>query len=239
MKVLIITDIHANLRALSAVLNRFDDVDAVWCLGDIVEIGPKPGSCIDLVRSVCRHVVKGNHDESFTEFVPNEAPVGWNGWERPGVTEEQLDYLRALPQSCTASCDGRIYLLVHGSPENPLTGRLDPDTDEEVLTEALEQHVDGILCGHTHIAMIRPVGSKVVVNAGTVGQPRDGDYRAQCMILEDGEFTYHLVPYDLDELEQDYRQSELPRAVQDEWIQNTRSGIVSRHRLRKGPLSRT
>lgn len=237
MKILIITDIHANYQALTSVVQRFDDADEVWCLGDIVEIGPRPADCIDLVRSTCKHVIKGNHDASFVAFDPPSAAEGWNGWEYDQVSAEQLDYLTHLPIRLTASCDDAAYLLVHGSPQDPLTGRLDDVSDDDTCREAVAHCRDGILCGHTHVAMIAQVHQKWIVNAGSVGQPRDGDNRAQCMVLEDGVFSYHLVSYDLDAMEEDYRDSTLPVHVQEEWIRNTREGIVKRHGLRKGPLS--
>lgn len=238
MKILIITDIHANYQALIAVLNQFGDADEIWCIGDIVEIGPRPAACIDLIQASCRHVVQGNHDASFVAFDPEDAPPGWNGWEYHQATPDHLTYLNDLPTNVTAEADGRAYLLVHGSPENPLTGRMDPDTDPAVLRAAAQHTRSGIICGHTHMAMITEIDGKSIVNAGTVGQPRDGDYRAQCMILEDGVFTYHLVDYDLDAMESDYRASSMPVHVQEEWIRHTRSGIVDRHGLQRGPLSR-
>lgn len=238
MKVLILTDIHANFQALTAVLDRFSDVDEVWCLGDIVEIGPCPGECIDRIKASCEHVIKGNHDASFVDFDPSKAHPEWNGWEHHRVTPGQLDYLRHLPTELTVPCGNFSYLLVHGSPENPLSGRLQPDTEPDVLHEAVAQCRDGILCGHTHMAMILNIGGKWVVNAGTVGQPRDGDYRAQCMILQDGVFTHHLVKYDLDAMERDYQRSSLPTFVKEEWIRHTRLGMVERHGLQTGPLSR-
>jgi putative phosphoesterase len=238
LKVLIITDIHANYRALTAILERFSDVDEVWCLGDIVEIGPCPALCIDLIRKTCRYVVKGNHDESFARFDPATAHSEWNGWEHQSTTSDQLDYLHRLPLIRKVTCDGATYHLVHGSPSDPLTGRLTYDTEGESPRDAVD-HLDGVLCGHTHVAMILNVDGKWIVNAGSVGQPRDGDYRAQCMILEDGVFSYHLVAYDLDAMERDYRQSSMPAHVIEEWIRNTRQGMVERHGLRKGPLSRS
>ena len=97
---------------------------------------------------------------------------------------------------------------------------------------------DGVICGHTHIAMVMDINGKLLVNAGTIGQPRDGDYRAQCLILQDGAFSYHLVDYDLAAMEDDYRRSSLPDFVKEEWIRFTRNGIVEQHGLQLGPFSR-
>ena len=238
MKILIIADIHANYRALTAVLETFSDADEVWCLGDIVEIGPCPVECIRLVRESCRYVVQGNHDASFVAFDPDKAHPEWNGWEHQQANTEQLDYLRNLPTCLSATCDGAVYMLVHGSPQDHLCGTLHPRTDPADLRHAAAACEDGVISGHTHVAMVMNIDGKWIVNAGTIGQPRDGDYRAQCLILQDGVFSYHLVDYDLDAMEEDYRRSSLPDFVKEEWTRNTRTGIVEQHGLQLGPFSK-
>jgi len=234
MQILLISDIHANLRGLEAVLAKFGAADQIWCLGDIVEFGPCPLQCVELVRRHCRWVVQGNHDRSFV----GAAADGWAQWDRHTVPAEALAYLRGLPATAAATVDGASYLLVHGAPGDPLNGKLTPDTAEDALGAAVQDCCeDRILCAHTHLAMVRDAAGKRVINTGTVGQPRDGDWRAQCMLLEHGQVRFERVAYDLDALEWDYRRSSLPKAVQDEWVQYTRKGIVEAHGLQLGPFS--
>ena len=224
MRILVIADIHANYCALQAVLQAFGSADEVWCLGDIVSCGPSPQQCIELVREACRYVVRGNHDTL--------ASVGAT------VDTAALDYLLGLPLSLTATRDGISCLLVHGSPSDPLSGSLRPYTDSQVLAREVEQCDESrILCGHTHMAMLLKLGGKTIVNAGTVGQPRDGDYRAQCVLVEDGRVRFERVEYDLDALAYDYQRAAMPEAAKRKWLRDTQRGIVEEHGLQLGPFS--
>ena len=234
MQILLVSDIHANYRALKAVIEGFGDADEVWCLGDIVEYGPCPRECVELVRRHCRHVVQGNHDVSFAT---PKAP-GWGQYDRNSVPPEQLGYLLGLPTAVSVTVDGLSYLLVHGSPQAPLRGRLKHDAAPGLLREAVAGcREDRVLCAHTHMAMIAEADGHLIVNTGTVGQPRDGDYRAQCMVIEDGALRFERVAYDLDALARDYENSPLPDPVKEEWLRYTRQGIVDVHGLQLGPFS--
>ena len=129
MRILVISDIHSNYRALKATLDTFDDVDEVWCLGDIVEYGPRPSDCIELVRQNCQQVVVGNHDLYFSKCLP-QSNYGWTGWYPNNTPINDLDYISGLPSLLTLDRDGISYCLVHGSPANHLTGRLHPHAEE-------------------------------------------------------------------------------------------------------------
>ncbi len=283
MRILILSDIHSNLRGLQAVLDRFGDADEVWCLGDIVEFGPCPAECIALVRERCSRVIKGNHDVSFVgedmmrkrpqgdRIVPPE-PKGWARYDRHAVNDDDIAWLDGLPESVTIDVDGQLFLLVHGTPADPLDGKLYPlnntgagspvppptalgspgpmsaanggnalqpiDAPEAYRAALADCAADVILSGHTHIAMIEPFDGKLVVNTGTIGQPRDRDYRAQCMLYEDGRFRFERVDYDLDALACDYERSPLPDDVKRTWLDYTRRGVVDVHGVQLGPFSR-
>ena len=237
MKILVVADIHANYRALKATLDAFDNVDEVWCLGDIVEYGPMPSACIDLVRQHCDQVVVGNHDLSFAKCQP-QADDDWTVWFPHNTSINNLDYLNNLPTLLTLERDGISYCLVHGSPSNHLTGRFHPYTEEAENRQNLQYpDQDRILAGHTHMAMQLEIDGKLVANPGTIGQPRDGDYRAQCIVIEDGQIQYHRVDYDLDLLAQDYQHSAMNPEQADIWFFYTRNGIVDVHGLQLGPFS--
>ncbi len=239
MQILLIADIHANSRALQAVLDAHPEADEIWCFGDIVEYGPSPMRCIELIRRHCHHVVQGNHDVSYAQGIQQAQANIWLGADCERVHTADADYLIGLPQQITVSVDGVSYYLVHGSPRNPLSGSLKPNSGSEHLQGAVEQvEADVIVCGHTHMAMLLPVGNKTIVNVGTVGQPRDGDYRAQCMVIEDGIFYFERIPYDLETLAQDYARSSLPEPVRQVWLDYSRRGIVDVHGLQSGPFSR-
>lgn len=97
--------------------------------------------------------------------------------------------------------------------------------------------VDVVLCGHTHIAEIIPVADIKIVNAGTVGQPEDGDYRAQCMVIENGDIRFDRVEYDFKELEEAYAASSMPEEHRRYYLESTRRGYGIHRGLRKGPFS--
>ena len=237
MRILVISDIHSNYRALKATLDTFDDVDEVWCLGDIVEYGPRPSDCIELVRQNCQQVVIGNHDLYFSKCLP-QSNYGWTGWYPNNTPINDLDYISGLPSLLTLDRDGISYCLVHGSPANHLTGRLHPHAEEIENIQSLKNaDQDRILAGHTHMAMQIEIDGKLVVNPGTIGQPRDGDYRAQCMIIDNGCIQHHRVEYDLDLLAEDYYKSGMDINQANLWLTYTRNGIVEVHGLQIGPLS--
>jgi len=237
MRILVISDVHANYRGLKAVIDKFHNVDEIWCLGDTVEYGPSPSKCIELVRQYCKHVVRGNHEDSFVNQQPTKAG-GWSGWFPNNTTEETLNYIRQLPSIISTEADGISYCLVHGSPRNHSQGILNPYADQSDNIKEIEGTVeDRIAAGHSHMAMKLEVGGKLVVNPGTIGQPWDGDYRAQCMLIEDGEFRFERVEYSLHALKQDYIHSKMDQIQAKTWFDYTRTGIVNVHGLRIGPFT--
>ena len=222
MRVLLIADIHGNYRALKAVLDKFGDADEVWCLGDIVACGPMSPECVELVRQTCKHVLRGNHDVAR---------------DVPGDDRVDLAYLESLPASLTVQADGRSYLLTHNLPGH--AGYVYLRQGRAPFEEAAKNlREDGLLFGHSHTAFILQVDQRAIVNVGTVGQPRDGDPRAQCMLLEGGQFRFERVEYDLAALEADFRRTQVWKGENlEKWIRWTVSGIVDVHGLQLGPFS--
>jgi predicted phosphodiesterase len=222
----IISDIHGNLEALQAVLadaERFK-AEAIYCLGDIVAYGPNPRECVDLAMEwkVC---LLGNFDfATLTEpryFSPvAERSVLWSARQlkAPIPSQEASDrrwgFLASLPRH---HWDGSI-LFVHGSPVNALNGYVFPEDiyNPRKLEEIFAHIVGHCFNGHTHIPGVFTAGwkfftpadlddvyrltaSKTLCNVGSVGQPRDGDWRA-CYVLFDGEvIRFRRVEYDIDE----------------------------------------
>lgn len=170
-EILVLSDIHANLEALQAVLDHAQQThgtpDQIWCLGDIVGYGPDPGPCIEMLRSghpltqgVRLHCVKGNHDAGTLSFrgrsrsdVAGEAEVkqGWQ-WAAQALNPDQLQFLEQLPDHFVPPEVAQSVLLVHASPapEGRMEDYLYIPTDIEAKIDMLEQR----LCffGHTHLA---------------------------------------------------------------------------------------
>ena len=208
MRIAIISDIHSNLQALEAVLQKIysSDVHAIYCLGDVVGYGADPDSCVSLVRERCSLTVVGNHDravaiEEGLDYLPGtgrEAAIH----NRAKLSDDNRDFLAALPlvlieKDCT---------LVHASPETPdrwlrinsfVTGN----------TQFGHFSTDICFVGHTHspavmsdsigVSQVRR-GHRFLINVGSVGQPRDGDARASFGLFDSESFDYQLVRQDYD-----------------------------------------
>lgn len=220
MQVVVLSDIHANLEALDAVLAHARSWDALWFLGDIVGYGPDPVPCIHRLRDVGpSHWLAGNHDLAalgtldVSQFNPEARRSA--EWTAARLDDESRDLLGALAP--TGAPPGLDVALVHGSPRHPVW--------EYILNAvtAAENfpHFDAALClfGHTHVPVayeegvdgalrlaLAPGGpmqleadSRYLINPGSVGQPRDGDPRASYarFDLEARTIALHRVPYDI------------------------------------------
>jgi putative phosphoesterase len=202
MRILIVSDIHANWPALAAI-NEPHDV--CICLGDLVDYGPAPAHCVRWAMKHVTYGIRGNHDHGVAQGVP---VVGEHGYKyltrvtRPLMWEtlgpEERRYLLRLPLTARATIDGKRYLMVHGSPRDPLDEYV--LKDPEAWAKRLKDVDADIVCvGHTHMQFNLRVGKTVVINPGSVGQPRDGDPRAAYAIVEDNRIELKRVDYPIDE----------------------------------------
>jgi diadenosine tetraphosphatase ApaH/serine/threonine PP2A family protein phosphatase len=219
VKVLVLSDVHANLIALEAVLRDAKGYEAIWNIGDTVGYGPRPRECLDLmVDHGANPVLVGNHDLAclgeldLTEFNP-VAQVA-SRWTALQLGLEHRAYLKDLP-AMTAS-EG--FTLAHGSPRAPIWEYV---TSAAIASENfLYFDTNVCLIGHTHIAMFAVLRTdetqaeiyqfrdgttldllqaRYIVNPGSVGQPRDRDPRAAYAMLDTdrGTITAHRVEYDV------------------------------------------
>ena len=121
MKILVISDIHANFEALQTVLESAGDYDSIWCLGDIVGYGPDPNGCIDLLKSLHNLTcICGNHDLAIlgdmdTKLFNHDAKASID-WQRSQISSENFEYLKNLPEKVNF----QNSILVHGSPRYPI-----------------------------------------------------------------------------------------------------------------------
>jgi diadenosine tetraphosphatase ApaH/serine/threonine PP2A family protein phosphatase len=217
MRTLIVSDIHSNIVALKAVLEEADlvePVERVLCLGDTVGYGPAPMACLEALWERNTLSIMGNHDAAVAGVLDvsrfNTYAAEAAQWTTGQLGEEAISWLAALPEKVVDDS----FLLVHGTPRAPLWDYLmsyGQATDAWEATQAGE-----ILVGHSHIQMIFdanlgfeepgpdglviPLGrARMVINPGSVGQPRDGDPRAAYGIYDDEfrKITLHRVPYDI------------------------------------------
>lgn len=236
MRCLVLSDIHSNLEAFEAVLADAGPVDQAWCLGDVVGYGPDPNACVELLRSTPHICIAGNHDWAtlgkldIRDFNADAREA--NLWNRRQLKANNLAYLDALPKTIV---EGQ-FSLAHGSPcqpiweyviyastaregfncfdtpycfvghtHTPVLFRLD-DRDGEDLCEMIAPSLEG------------PVSlgpQRLIINPGSVGQPRDGDPRASYAILDVDALTveHHRVAYAVEMTQEKMSKHGLPERL--------------------------
>ena len=199
MRVLVVSDIHGNLAALEAV--NAEPRDAVVCLGDLVNYGPKPGACVRWAMANADIVVQGNHDRAIADNVPTRCreQFRWLVDATAPIAKSELNtgetiYLGGLPQIVLRTFDDVRYMFVHAAPSDPLYRYLGPDA-EQWAAELGGVEADVLMVGHTHLQFDLTLGSQRVVNPGSVGQPKDGNPHAAYAIIEDGTITLKRMGY--------------------------------------------
>jgi predicted phosphodiesterase len=232
MRILVISDIHANLTALEAVLADAGQVDAVWCLGDLVGYGPDPNQCVKRIQQLPGLVcLMGNHDAAVAGRIPvtsfnNEARLAVL-WTQTVIEPQVVAYLKSLSPNEVADS---IY-LAHGSPREPIWEYV-LDAHTAVLNF---RQFDNPFCfvGHSHFPLkfqkrnaqevadlsIPVVGNpapmipRAIYNPGSVGQPRDRNPRAAYAIYDPDRqtWTLHRVAYDIPSVQIRMRAAKLPQ----------------------------
>lgn len=223
MRILIISDIHANLTALDAVLASAGDVDGIWCLGDLVGYGPDPNECISRLHDRNNFsCIMGNHDAAAMELIDTQS-FNLEARRAIEITQHALSdasraYLSSLPEKLTF---GQVTLS-HGSPRHPVWEYLlDAHT---ALINFDYFKTDFCFVGHTHLpvqyslhdgwdsvrlSVPRPeqvisLGPRAILNPGSVGQPRDRNPRASFAIFDPDRNTWtnHRVVYDISSVQE-------------------------------------
>jgi predicted phosphodiesterase len=194
----VISDVHGNLPALEAVLADMGSVDAVLCCGDLVGYYPDVAEVVERVRRLGARVVRGNHELMATGRVPvppERAGYYRIDWTRRALSEEQLAWLAALPPAISIEADGLALEVRHASPWDEET-YLYPDAPALGRVALAEGQV--LVLGHTHYPMRVRAGAGLVVNPGSVGQPRDWNPRAAYAVLDtvSGRWEPRRVAYD-------------------------------------------
>lgn len=227
MRVLIISDLHANLEAMRALPSDFDQL---WVLGDLVNYGPNPAEVIEFVREKAAIVVRGNHDHSvgFDEDPRCSARFRVMAAETRRYTlsvlnEEHRQYLRNLPLQATASVEECQFSLCHGTPPDPLF-EYRPEESPLWLADEAGSGIDIELVGHTHMPFRRLLKTRLIVNPGSVGQPKHGRAEACYAIWQDGKITLGSAAYDVELTVEKLRRLSLPAAVLEDLAFVLRNG---------------
>ncbi len=234
MRILVLSDIHANLPAFEAVLDSAPDHDAIWSLGDTVGYGASPNECLDLLVEVgAQPALVGNHDLAAVGLLPirwfNAFAATAAGWTMSRLTPENQFRIRS---GFTSETTGQFY-LVHGSPRDPARDYV--QSFDEAVESLAAVPAQFVLCGHTHVPMlavdgpesarglqrIEPgvpyalSGKRALLNPGSVGQPRDGDPRAASMLIDTESWTatWLRTPYDIERAQLAITGAGLPREL--------------------------
>ena len=227
MRIAIISDIHGNLTALDAVLAdlRTRPVDATYCLGDLVGYAAHPNEVTERIRAEGIPTIMGNYDDgvgferdecgcAYTNPVDRELGDRSLAWTKATVTAENKAFLRTLVSEIRFDADGRRVQLVHGSPRRINEYLFEDRPISSFQRLAASSNADIIVFGHTHKPYTKVVDDVLFVNAGSVGKPKDGDWRACYIILDPSHATspveFIRVPYDVAREAAAIRASDLP-----------------------------
>jgi diadenosine tetraphosphatase ApaH/serine/threonine PP2A family protein phosphatase len=235
MRVAVVSDIHANLPALEAVLAAVDEEapDEVWCLGDVVGYGPHPNECCAVVRERAGLCLAGNHDLAVIGTISIDAFSGDAAAAARWTQTVLTDYSRAYLESLEPQAEVEGAELYHASPRDPIWEYVLSTLLAELCLDVQDQRV--CLIGHSHVALSfhRPEGAPTtgearrggelasldsgewLINPGSVGQPRDGDPRAAWLLLDTATqaATWNRTEYDVDGAASAIRAARLPDSL--------------------------
>lgn len=241
MKVALIGDVHANLPALEAVLERISEqeVEAIWNVGDFVGYGAFPNEVVERLRNENVLSIVGNYDLKVLEFKqkkdkwrkkkPRRKYLAFK-WAYETLSKKNRKYLRFLSQEIRMKVKGKRILLTHGSPASN-EEHLTPETSDKRLRKLAQMaKADIIICGHSHLPFARQVDGIWFINTGSVGRPDDGDPRACYAILrftgDEIEVQHHRVEYDVEKAIAAIREHKLPEAFAQMMLQGRSLDMV-------------
>jgi putative phosphoesterase len=203
MKIVIISDIHGNFAALEHFPERH--CDQLWCLGDLVDYGPKPHEVIEWVRRRATAAVRGNHDHAVGFNVDPEysVPHKQSAFEamrftQEACTKDDIEFLRNLAVQRELVVGSNRFYLVHAIPTDPLFGYRPPDS--ELWANEVERiNADFLVVGHTHTPFIRRIGGCTILNPGSLRRSKSS--LACYAVWEDGEISFREYRYALADAE--------------------------------------
>ncbi len=233
MRYVVLSDVHANLEALEAVLKDLEkqEIKEILFLGDAVGYGPNPNECLELLKRKCRILLAGNHDWAaigltnimyFNEYARHAIK-----WTMEIITEENKEVLKSLPVKEVSKDED--FILVHSTPKEPedwyyLLTLWDAEINFHYFDTKfcflghshqpfiIERVLSGELLTYKDSTRIKK-SSRYIINVGSVGQPRDGDPRACYAIIDDEKIEIIRVPYDIMSVQNKMRKEHLPYAL--------------------------
>ena len=228
VKLLIVSDIHANLEALQAILA--ESHDELWVLGDLVNYGPNPSEVVDFIRLNASLVLQGNHDYAVgagsdpqCSNAFREMAREMQNYTEPLLSVDQRAFLRGLPQTAARTVDGYRFFLCHATPTEPLF-KYCPAERVQWASEIRGLQADIVLVGHTHLPFTMRLEKQRIVNPGSVGQPKHGSPMACYALWEDGDLSLRSRPYPVQETVQKILSLPVSTEIRSQLAEVLRSG---------------
>jgi len=220
MKLLVVSDVHANWSALRRL--ESESADAIVFIGDAVTYGTRPAECLEWLGRHARWAVLGNHDEALLKgTMPRcreefrDAAAESLAWHRSRIDPALSSIAAAWPRTLRFEWDSIPVYATHASPFG-----IDDYLDSE---RAVERAAHGsraklILLGHTHRRLLLKTGGRTILNPGSLGQPRGGEGHGSYAVIEYGQVSFREAAYDLDEIRADYAASPLSERVRQKLL---------------------
>jgi putative phosphoesterase len=219
MRLAAISDVHSNLHALREVARAIavEDVDVVVCAGDIVGYCAFPNECCEIVRNLADYAVLGNHDVAAATQVTtsmNQYAAKAAVWTAQNMNDDSRSFIQSLKTELKFDVDDITVAMFHGSPRSLDEYVFEEDVDASLIDS---EGVDVMILGHTHVPFVKSFGSRMVVNPGAVGQPRDSDKRASFAIIDSSimKGTIKRVDYDIESAAKAIKTAGLPEMLAD------------------------
>jgi protein phosphatase len=235
MKTLIVSDIHGNWPALRAVLQAESDASQIICLGDLVNYGPQPVECVTWAQEAAAAGIflQGNHDRAVGMDTDPHCSTAYIALAAATqritaqlLSPELKTFLAGLKPSGQFKVGVSSCFACHATPKDPLYHYMPPNAavtlwESEVI---VAQHPDYLFFGHTHLPLINRFRRTLIVNPGSVGQPKDGDPRAAYAIWTNKEIVLRRTPYDVEETVRAYDALGLETHIQHSLCEVLRTG---------------
>lgn len=223
MKIAIISDIHSNFPALEEVLKEIKKrkIKKIFCCGDVIGYGSMPNKCIkELIKNNVKSIY-GNHEYALL----NENSLSWFNyqavkallWHKENLNKNAWRWIKKLKEKMIIKIANKKIAIFHGSP-NSCFEYVWEETSQEIFNYWLEQYnVDIIILGHTHIPFIKNIKNKIIINPGSVGQPRDKNNKASFCIINLKNFNSKIIRinYNIDKIAKDIMKKGLPKIFAD------------------------
>lgn len=237
MRIVIVSDIHGNLAALNALPER--NFDEFWCIGDLVDYGPNPHEVVQWISQKAKVAVRGNHDHAAGFSVDPQCSPPFKKLAEDTLrytlsvcTQDDLSYLRGLPVRQELTVNSTRFYLVHAMPSDPLFGYC-PEESDLWKQEVESIDTDLLIVGHTHTPFVRHEGKTVIVNPGSLGQPKTGRSLACYAVWEDGTISLREFEYPIGTTIQGIRGMPIAVEEQDQLIGLLETGSLPSARYAK------